>query len=89
MTIKKGMNGAHGPDDPAKDEEVKEYLQVADNSIDENQRKEFYAKAFNKISGELYWLPMFTYAKYYAFSKDLNFKPTPDEIPRFYTATWN
>ncbi len=40
------------------------------------------------ISGELYWLPMFTYAKYYVFSSDLDFKTTPDEIPRFYTAKW-
>ncbi len=31
---------------------------------------------------------MFTYAKYYAYSKDLDFTPTPDEIPRFYTAKW-
>ena len=47
-----------------------------------------YKKAMSKIVGELYWLPMFTYAKYYAFSKDLDFKTTPDEIPRFYSAKW-
>ena len=45
-------------------------------------------KALNLISSELYWLPMFTYAKYYVFSKDLDFKTTSDEIPRFYTAKW-
>jgi peptide/nickel transport system substrate-binding protein len=31
---------------------------------------------------------MFTYAKYYAFNKDLDFTPTPDEIPQFYAARW-
>ena len=67
---------------------TKEMLDIADNSIDENVRKENYKKAFARISGELYWLPMFTYAKYYAYSKDLDFKATPDEIPRFYTAKW-
>lgn len=78
----------HGPDDPAKDDQVKEMLDVADNSIDENVRKENYKKAFSRIADEVYWLPMFTYAKYYAYSKDLDFKATPDEIPRFYTAKW-
>ncbi|MGI9464729.1 MAG: ABC transporter substrate-binding protein, partial [Aestuariivirgaceae bacterium] len=78
----------HGPDDPAKDAETKGYLDVADNSIDEATRKNNYKKAFERISSELYWLPMFTYAKYYAYSKELDFKATPDEIPRFYTATW-
>ena len=60
----------------------------ADTSTDPEVRKEFYKKALTKISGRLYWLPMFTYAKYYAFSEDLDFQPTSDEIPRFYTAKW-
>ncbi|MEM1048071.1 MAG: ABC transporter substrate-binding protein [Pseudomonadota bacterium] len=79
----------HGPDDPAKDDETKALLEVADNSLEAEKRQEYYQKAFERIASEAYWLPMFTYAKYYAFSKDLNFTPTPDEIPRFYTATWN
>jgi len=79
----------HGPDDLTKDDKVKEYLAVADNSIDADKRIEFYNKAFSRIAEEAFWVPMFTYAKYYAWSKDLNFSPTPDEIPRFYTAKWN
>jgi len=78
----------HGPDDPAKDDETKGYLEIADNSLDPEKRQIFYQKAFARIAGEAYWLPMFTYAKYYAYSKDLDFKATPDEIPRFYTAKW-
>lgn len=77
-----------GRDDPAKDPEVIAALAKADTSTDLAVRKAEYKKALTKISGELYWLPMFTYAKYYAFSKDLDFKTTPDEIPRFYTAKW-
>lgn len=77
-----------GRDDPAKDPEVLAALKVADTSTDPAVRKANYKKALTKISGELYWLPMFSYAKYYAFSKDLNFTTTPDEIPRFYTASW-
>ena len=77
-----------GRDDFAKDPEVIEWLATGDTSTDPAVRAASYKKALAKISGELYWLPMFTYAKYYAYSADLDFTPTPDEIPRFYTATW-
>jgi len=77
-----------GRDDPAKDKEVIAALAEGDNSTDPEVRKAAYKKALAKISGEVYWLPMFTYAKYYAYSKDLNFAPTSDEIPRFYAASW-
>ncbi len=33
-------------------------------------------------------MPMFTYAKFYAWSKDVDFTPTADEIPRFVDVTW-
>jgi len=77
-----------GRDDFAKDPEVIEALAKADTSTDSKVREESYRRALAKISEEVYWLPMFTYAKYYAYSKDLDFVPTPDEIPRFYTARW-
>ncbi len=76
------------PDDPAKDPEVIELVQEGNTTVDPDERRELYKKALSKISGELYWLPMFTYAKYYAWSDDLNFTPTSDEIPRFYAASW-
>ncbi len=78
-----------GRDDPAKDPEVISNLEKADTSTDPAVREKHYKMALGKISSELYWLPMFTYAKYYVFSKDLNFITTPDEIPRFYAAKWH
>jgi peptide/nickel transport system substrate-binding protein len=77
-----------GRDDFAKDPEVIKALEAGDTSTDPKVRKREYKKALRKISGELYWLPMFTYAKYYAYSSDLDFTPTSDEIPRFYSAKW-
>lgn len=77
-----------GRDDFAKDPDVIEALEAADTSTDPEARKEHYRKALNIIAENLYWLPMFTYAKYYVFSNDLDFQPTPDEIPRFYAAKW-
>ncbi|RJE79598.1 ABC transporter substrate-binding protein [Paracoccus sp. JM45] len=77
-----------GPDDPAKDPRTAEALARGDTSIDPEVRKEAYAEALGIIANEAYWLPLFSYAKYYAFSNDLEFTPTPDEIPRLYSATW-
>lgn len=79
----------HGPDDPAKDDKTKELVEVGDNSVEPETRKLYYKQAFERIAEEAYWLPMFTYAKYYAFSEDLDFTATSDEIPRFYTSKWN
>ena len=75
-------------DDPAKDPKVVEALKIAANSVDPAVRKAKYKEALDIITEELYWLPMFTYAKYYAYGEDVDFTPTPDEIPRFYTAKW-
>ena len=77
-----------GRDDYCRDDQIKNWLETGDTSVDPKVRKSAYKKALSKLSGELCWLPMFTYAKYYAFSKDLNFSPTADEIPRFFTASW-
>lgn len=75
-------------DDYAMDLQLKAWLETADTSTDPQVRIDNYKKALTRISGSLYWLPMFTYAKYYAFNKDLDFTPTPDEIPQFYAARW-
>jgi peptide/nickel transport system substrate-binding protein len=77
-----------GPDDPAKDPNVIELVRNGNTSIDPELRREAYKKAYDIIAGDLYWLPMFTYAKYYAYSDQLDFTPTSDEIPRFYNASW-
>jgi len=77
-----------GRDDYCRDDDVKKWLEIADTSTDPKVRKENYKKALRRIQDDLCWLPMFTYAKYYVFSKDLDFQPTSDEIPRFFTAKW-
>jgi len=55
---------------------------------DPKVRKAAYKKALVRLQENVCWLPMFSYAKYYAFTKDLDFTPTADEIPRFFTAKW-
>ena len=78
----------HGPDDLAKDPEVKKLIEEADSLTDPVKRKAVWQKALARIAAEALWVPLFTYAKYYAFSKELDFKPTSDEIPQFFAAKW-
>jgi peptide/nickel transport system substrate-binding protein len=75
-------------DDYARDEEVEGWLEIADTTVDSELREQNYSKALRKIADEAYWLPLWSYNVWYAFSNDLEFTPTPDEIPRFFKARW-
>lgn len=75
-------------DDLAMDPKVKDWLVEADSSIDTPRRKELYSKALKQIADQAYWAPMFTYVSNNCYSKDLNFTPYPDAVPRFFQATW-
>ena len=75
-------------DDMSRDTDVKNWLEAGDTSIDANVRKINYSKALKRISEQVYWLPMFTLAINYAYTKDLDFTPRKDEIPRFFTSKW-
>jgi peptide/nickel transport system substrate-binding protein len=75
-------------DDLAKDPEVIRLISEADGLIDPEKRQLAWKQALARIASEAYWVPLFTYAKYYVYSKDLDFKATSDEIPQFYRAKW-
>lgn len=75
--------------DDARDPELRDWLEVADTSTDPAQRKEYYSKALKRIADEAYWVPMFSYNTNYVFTKEVAYTPTPDEVLRFTTATWN
>lgn len=83
-----GVFFSGGKDDPANDPKVNELINKAGNLTDQGEREKLYSEAFNMIAKNVYWLPMFTYAKNYAYNKDLSIETTSDEIPRFYTAKW-
>ena len=76
------------PDDMSKDEEVQALLVEGKSTLDQDKRKAAYKKALQKIAAQAYWVPTWTYTTNYAISNDLDFKPTADEIPRFWTASW-
>ena len=77
-----------GDDDYSRDAEVNNWLTIADTSMDLAKRKEFYAKALEKIASQAYAIPLFIYGRAYAFNKALDYEVTPDEIAHFYKTKW-
>jgi peptide/nickel transport system substrate-binding protein len=77
-----------GGNDYAHDPEVAKLVTAGGTTTDPDQRRKFYSDAIKLITERAEWLPMFTYVKTYGFSRQLNFKPYPDELPRFYLSSW-
>jgi len=75
--------------DYARDARVLELLRGDTYSVEPNKRRAAYQEAAAIISQQAYAIPLFSYALNYAYHKDLNFTPTPDEVPRFFDASWN
>jgi peptide/nickel transport system substrate-binding protein len=75
-------------DDYARDKQVQEWLEIGDTSIDPKIRKDVYQKALARIAEKAYALPLFTWVSNYAFTKELDFTPYPDSVPRFFLSSW-
>jgi peptide/nickel transport system substrate-binding protein len=76
------------PDDLSKDETIINWLKATSSTINPDVRKEVFAKVLKRIADQAYWVPLWTYPTNYAVSKSLDFRPTSDEIPRYYEAKW-
>jgi peptide/nickel transport system substrate-binding protein len=77
-----------GPLDNARRPDLQALIDRAGASGDPDQRRGLYAQAIRLITGQALWLPTHTYAATYGISRTLNFRPSPDEVPRFYLASW-
>ena len=75
-------------DDFTGDKELEGWVKDADTNTDPKKREELYKKAIDRIMDRMYWLPMNSYAVYYAYTSELNFTPYKDEIPRYYLYSW-
>lgn len=75
-------------EDFARDEQVTEWLRTADVTPDATERERLYALALERIAEQAYWAPLYSYSTNYAHIDALNFTPYPDEVPRFYAASW-
>jgi peptide/nickel transport system substrate-binding protein len=82
------MYGAGSNDNYSKDPELEKLVADGGATSDPAARKKAYSAAIKLMTEKAYWLPLFTYVNPYAFSKQLEFKTFPDELPRFYLAKW-
>ena len=74
--------------DYARDGEVTKWLLEGGSSNDPEVRKKAYSAAIHRITEQAYWVPLHTYVTTYGFSKQLDFTPYADELPRFWLAKW-
>jgi peptide/nickel transport system substrate-binding protein len=77
-----------GLDDMTRDAEVTSLVNQGGSVIDPDARKKAYSAAIHRITEQAYWLPIATYVTTYAINKQLNFTAYPDELPRFFLASW-
>jgi peptide/nickel transport system substrate-binding protein len=77
-----------GNDDYSRDPELIRLVEEGGSSNDEEARLRAYSAAIRRITEQAYWVPLHTYVNVYAFSRQLDFTPHRDELPRFYLAKW-
>jgi peptide/nickel transport system substrate-binding protein len=74
--------------DYTRDPEIRKLVEAGSATVDPDQRRKAYSAAIKLITDKVSWLPIFTYTVTYGYSKQLSFKPYPDELPRFFLASW-
>jgi peptide/nickel transport system substrate-binding protein len=74
--------------DYTRDPDLKKLVDAGGDTVDPDQRRKAYSAAIKLITTHADWMPMFTCTVTYGFSRELNFKPSPDELPRFFLSSW-
>ena len=74
--------------DYTRDPDLKKLVDAGGDTVDPDQRRKAYSAAIKLITTHADWMPMFTCTVNYGFSRELNFKPSPDELPRFFLSSW-
>ena len=77
-----------GADDQARDPELIKLVEAGGSTNDPAIRRKAYSALIKRATEQAYTIPMHTFVTRYAYSKELNFKGYPDELPRFYLASW-
>lgn len=75
-------------DDVTRDEKVRDLLDAGDTSVNPNVRRSAYKHALTMIAEQAYIVPLYSLPVYYAHTRELDFRPYADEIPRFWEARW-
>jgi peptide/nickel transport system substrate-binding protein len=77
-----------GADDIARNPQVKDLLDKGDHTVEPRARNEYYKKALNLIAENAYSVPLWSLPVYYVATKEVNFRPYADELPRFWEMSW-
>ena len=75
-------------DDLTRDPVVLESLKAGDNTMDPTARNAAYKKALARITEQAWAVPLWLLPVNFVATKDLVFKPYPDELPRFWDMSW-
>jgi peptide/nickel transport system substrate-binding protein len=76
------------PNDYTRDPEIEKLVEEGGSTTNPDERRHFYSEAIRRITANADFLPLHTYVTLYGFSRQLNFKAFPDELPRFFLASW-
>ncbi|MCC7273274.1 MAG: ABC transporter substrate-binding protein [Alphaproteobacteria bacterium] len=79
---------AGGGDDMLGDAQMQGWLKEATTTNDPKVREDRYRKALQKIADEAWWMSLWDFNVNYGLSKDLAFRPDPDEYARWWQAKW-
>jgi peptide/nickel transport system substrate-binding protein len=74
--------------DYARDPELHAWLEDAETSLNVAARKARYAQAIERITDQVYWLPLYTFVQNYGFADQLVFTPSLDGFARLYRVRW-
>jgi peptide/nickel transport system substrate-binding protein len=74
--------------DYTRDPEVTRLVREGGAVSDPDARRRAYSAAIRRITEQADFLPLWSYSTTYAFSRQLEFRPWPDELPRFYLSSW-
>jgi peptide/nickel transport system substrate-binding protein len=74
--------------DYARDAEVTRLVREGSSVTDPDARRKAYSAAIHRITEQAFFLPLWSYSTTYAFSRQLEFRAWPDELPRFYLSRW-
>jgi peptide/nickel transport system substrate-binding protein len=77
-----------GAFDFARDAELQKLVEEGGSTSDQAARLRAYGALVKRATEQAYWTGLATDVKYYAISKDLNFKPDRDEMPRWFLSSW-
>jgi peptide/nickel transport system substrate-binding protein len=77
-----------GPNDYARDPALAALVEQGGASTNPNERRKFYSQAIRLITEQAYMVPLNTHVTTYGITRGLAFRPFPDELPRFYLASW-